>query len=844
MTGLPLFLRLLKHKRSAWISFVVIYALGLSVFLVVNGLSRNFQGEIQAKSKELLEADLRIQSRRAFTAREQAGVDSLLPAGTRKAEVWGFLSMLRSGGASRLVQVKAISPEYPLVGGFKFAGPTRIEDFRSGEVLFPKELLLALKVKPGDSVKIGNKDFVVRDEYLERPGGNFDFFELGSRVYIPLGDMAATGLERKGSRIFRYRFFQIPETVDLKALQASLEKALTDPEIEVSTWLESGSDLGRSFRMVTAFLKMLSLSAFLLSAVGAAFFFRHHLAGERRTVAVLQTLGASRRRIVFTYAAQNLFLSALAALLGAGFARLWSQGLPILIRSLYRVDIPADLPWSTFLLGLGIALATSLLFGISGFAALWKVTPGSLLKPAEGAALGWWARGGLFVLQAAFFYALAFGDSRSWILSGLAVASMAASFLLLSGLGWSAFRSLWALRHRMGYALRIILGSIRWGKERSLLAFATLGFVAFSTCLVPQLQRVLVGEIQVPKGRTIPQLFLFDIQEEQVDSLQSLLREAGKPLSNASPMVRARLETVNGVPFKKMEAQKQGEEQTLEDRQRRDFRNRGFNLSYRDSLSDAETLIEGELWQGPAVEGRVPEVSMEERFAERLGVAMGDTLGFDVQGVEVSGVVTSLRKVRWASFQPNFFVLFQPGALEEAPKSFLGTVAGTSLEGAEELQHRVTDAFPNVTVLNLKEAISRMVETLDKLEWLVGFLSGFALLIGLAILWLIVDALVAENQRTILLLRALGEPRARLVRLFLLHYAGFCLAAGLTGYALSLGAVWAINAVVWKVPWAPSAGIFAACLAGSLAVGLLCSVYAAYRGAGQPLRGLLSLNRA
>src|SRR4051812_18922953 len=151
MPRLPLFLRLLRHKRAAWISFVSIYALGLSVFLVVNGLSRNFQEEIRVKSKELLEADLRVHARRPFTAKEEAILDRLVPAGTPRAESWGFLSMLRAGpardtaaaasgaegngavtppagapkggsAASRLVQVKAISPGYPLVGGFTFAG--------------------------------------------------------------------------------------------------------------------------------------------------------------------------------------------------------------------------------------------------------------------------------------------------------------------------------------------------------------------------------------------------------------------------------------------------------------------------------------------------------------------------------------------------------------------------------------------------------------------------------------------------------------------------------------------------------------------------------------------------
>src|SRR5690606_18960829 len=283
--------------------------------------------------------------------------------------------------------------------------------------------------------------------------------------------------------------------------------------------------------------------------------------------------------------------------------------------------------------------------------------------------------------------------------------------------GWLAFTALWAVRARLGYALRIVLGSIKWGREKSLLAFAALGFVAFTSCLVPQLQDFILNEIRVPKGRVIPQLFLFDIQEEQLEGLDALIGGRGRELTRPSPMVRARLEKVNGAAFKRDE----GGESTIEDRSRRQFRNRGFNLSFRDSLSDAETLVAGEFWKGPAPEGAVPEISMEKDFAKRLDLKLGDRLVFDVQGVEVEGRVTSLRQVRWASFQPNFFVLFQPGALEDAPKTFLATVNQVPPEEAEDLQNRVSEAFPSVTILNLKDMIDKTVETLDKLTWLVRF---------------------------------------------------------------------------------------------------------------------------
>ncbi len=962
---MPLFLRLLKHKRGNWISFVGVYALGLSVFLVVDGLSRNFQRDIQGKSKELLEAELRVQSRRALTPREDSALAAALPAGTRRAEVWGFLSMLRvkpktpagkprssdagnsgnlsvtvsaepgslgnlevtegaddrpahgvdvkpvgDGGnphaagtevaapaaavaaaaseksavrrgmrgpaysdsemqttmknghdagpaasadpaasataapaaLSRLVQVKAVSETYPLLGGFTFAdssGAKKSGGPGDGEIWFPGELLAALHAAVGDSVQLGSRAFRIAREYRERPGGNLDFWEMGSRVYIPLGNLAATGLEGKGSRIFRYRFYMFPAGVDVRAVKAKAEAALADPEIETEAYTDSASDLGRSFDMVTAFLKMLSLSAFLLSAVGAAFFFRHHLAGEGKTVAVLRTLGASRGEVMRVYAAQNLALSLLSAVIGFALARLWSLGLPVLIARLYGIQVPASLPLATFLLGLALAVSASLLFGLTGFLGLGRVSPASLLKPAEAANLGWGWRTGLFAAQGAFFFLLALWDSRAWMLSALSVGSMGVSFLLLAGLGWVIFKVLWMLRSHMGYSLRVALGTVRWGREKSLLAFTALGFVAFSFSLLPQLQSLILGEISVPQGRVLPQLFLFDIQEEQLAGVESLIRSRGRELQRPAPMIRARLARVNGVAFKR----DSGDTASLEQRNRRQFRNRGFNLSYRDSLSDAEKLAAGKFWSGPAEPGALPMLSVEKQFAQRLNLKLGDSLVFDVQGVEIAGRVASMRTVRWASFQPNFFVLFQPGALEDAPKTFLGTVPAMPIDQAQSLQDGLSAAFPNVTVLNLKDVIDKTTAMLGKLAWLVRFLSAFALLIGLAILWLVVDSLVSESARTVMLMRSLGESRGRLARMFLKQYVGFCLAAGLAGYTVGLAAAWVIDAVVWQVPWIPDLRILGACVCGAVLVGVFCAAYAAYKGAGKPLRELLAITR-
>jgi putative ABC transport system permease protein len=278
----------------------------------------------------------------------------------------------------------------------------------------------------------------------------------------------------------------------------------------------------------------------------------------------------------------------------------------------------------------------------------------------------------------------------------------------------------------------------------------------------------------------------------------------------------------------------------LEEERDRRFRNRGYNLSYRDSPGSSEEIRAGIFWAGPAEEGALPQISVEEDFADRLDFTLGDTLAFDVQGVEVAGVITSLRRVHWTSFQPNFFVLFQPGALEMAPKTFIGTVGPCDPGEADTLQTGMARAFPAITALNLREAVERILNLLGTLQSLVSLLAGFALVVGVAMLAVVAQAMARDLERPALLLQVLGEEPRRMERRMAGHFAIFGALSGLCGVLLSQTASFAVCRFLWKMPWTPD--WVTALAAGSLAAaaGWVCAVYGALRARRRSPRALLS----
>jgi putative ABC transport system permease protein len=261
----------------------------------------------------------------------------------------------------------------------------------------------------------------------------------------------------------------------------------------------------------------------------------------------------------------------------------------------------------------------------------------------------------------------------------------------------------------------------------------------------------------------------------------------------------------------------------------RSLRSRRYNLTWRPALNDSERMLAGREFSGSwdPLSGRPAELSLEIDFAERLGVGLGNRLAFDVQGVPVEGEVVSLREVRWNSFQPNFFVVFQPGVLEEAPAVYLASIPQLPPDERDALQASLASEFPNVSSIDVTRAVERMLGLVDQLQWALAGSAALSLAVG----WLLVTALARDAARErrweINLLKVLGAELRDIRRCLDVEFALLGGTAALAGTAASAAAAAALARWVVEVPWAPAFAPLALTLFGIPALCVVCARIAA-----------------
>jgi putative ABC transport system permease protein len=312
-------------------------------------------------------------------------------------------------------------------------------------------------------------------------------------------------------------------------------------------------------------------------------------------------------------------------------------------------------------------------------------------------------------------------------------------------------------------------------------------------------ERRLTSELEGNLPEEAPSVFLIDIQPDQWGPLQEILREVGATGIDSVPVVMARLSAIDGVPVSELTDASYGRERVEDvgEDDRRWALTREQRLTYLDELPEDNRVVAGALWSEPGV----AEVSVEEEFAGDLGVGVGSTLAFDLQGVPVELAVTSLRSVDWSTFGINFFLVVEPGVLEAAPQHRIAAVR-LPPEAELRMQDRVVAAFPNVTVLRIREILEKVVAVIRAIAGGVRFVGTFTVLAGVAILGGAVAAGAARRRREVALLKALGTTRGGVVGIYAVEYALVGLVAGAIGSAGGAVLSWAVLTRGMEVDWA------------------------------------------
>jgi len=382
-----------------------------------------------------------------------------------------------------------------------------------------------------------------------------------------------------------------------------------------------------------------------------------------------------------------------------------------------------------------------------------------------------------------------------WMSAGIAAVLVV---LLLSAIVLSAIARR-ALRAGWPYVVRQGVANLYRPANQTRAVVLSLGFGAFLITTLYLVQANLLRQFDLTTSSARGNLLFFDVQDDQDAGVESIVRNAGYNVVQSTPIVTMRIKTVAGRTIAEIltDTTRRGGAWAL----RREYRS-----TYRDTIQSSERVVAGR-WFGetPARDSQpTAEVSLEQDVAKELRVKIGDVVVWDVQGVEVPARVTSLRDVEWARFEPNFFAVFAPGALEKAPKQFVLLTNVPDGVSAVRVQRSVVQRYPNVSAIDLSVIRKTISEIVDRVSMAIRFLAVFSLAMGIPVLFSAVAATRRERVREGVLLKTLGATQGQIRRILFAEYALLGVLGSLTGMVLSFGGAWGLLKYVFHRPFSPA----------------------------------------
>ena len=775
----------------------------------VGFFTNRVQLALTQQSNQLLGADLSIVSDRPFTADFASEARARGLAVTRALR---FPSMATFGDETQLADVKVVASGYPLRGEVKLAdelfGAQRVarDVPGAGTAWADDRLLTRLRIKPGDTLGIGQLRLRLAAIVTQEPDSSIGFLNSAPRLIMNEADLAASGLVQDGSRL-RYRLYVAGETAAVDAYRAWAQQRIGAGQ-SIEGIRDARPEIRSALERAERFLGLAALVSVVLSAVAVALaarrFLRRHLDG----CAVMRCIGASQPTIVRLYMLHFTALGLVAGLLGSviGYAA------QFILATWLASFLAVPLPWPSLLpAGYGLAAGVLLLLGFAlpPLIGLGQVSTLRVLRRDLGLPRGLGVLG--YALGLAVICALVLWQARdlklgAYVLGGFLGAAAVSVVLVLV-----ALRLLSHVRGQGSVSFRYGLANLRrhaLGNTIQVVALA-LGMMALLTLTL--IRGDLLHSWQATLRPDAPNRFVVSIQPDQVQALSAFFAAHGIAQPEMFPMVRGRLIAINGRAVSANDY--------TEDRAKR-LIDREFNMSWAERMPPDNRIIAGRWWGADNADsaGR-KELSVEDGIAQTLGLKLGDRLTYDVAGSEFDATISSLRKVEWDTFKANFFVIAPPQLLRGYPVSYM-----TSLHvpaGQAAVLNQLVRDFPNLVVVDVAQIMAQVQKMMDQVAGAVEFVFVFTLAAGLVVLYAAIASTRDERAFEAAVMRTLGASRRQIAAAqfaefaFMGALAGLLAAAGASvlGYAL---AVKVLNVPYLGNPWIWLIGV----AAGSVGVAI------------------------
>ncbi len=768
-----------RHNFSRLALFIASIITGIAAVVALDAINYSMQNDIDNNAKELLGADLVINGDKKFPDHIITMLDSSRLEQAASADMASMVLFLNSG-QSRLIRLVAFEGPFPFYGKIETIPSEAYDQVKGGGYAMMDETLAGqYEVSSGDSIKLGNRKFVVAGAVDKIPGGGGIMATFTPSIYISMADLDSTGLVQFGSRVNHKKYLRATVSVNIDDYVEQIRPHLRKEGYSFETVESRKEGLGRGFGSMYRFFALLAFIALILGCIGVASAVHLYAREKRAEVAVLRCVGSTGWQAFSIFFVQIFLLGIIASIVGALVGVGIQQILPSLLADLIPFELSFSFSWNSFLLGITLGAVVSVLFSVLPLVSVRFVPPLTVLRsevmPLRGFSLTTIVVVVLIILFPIVFTAI---QTKSWITGALFFLGLAVALASLTGV---AMLLLFLVRRFFpsgaGFVLRHSLSNLYRPNNQTRVLLVTIGLGACIISTLNIVEQSMLSQVEFAGQENQSNTIIFDIQPHQREGVVELIKDKGLLVNQVVPIVTCRIAEVKG--------------KTVGELQRDTTDNipywaitREYRVTYRDSLHHSEKLVKGELHRLRSGRDSV-WVTISQGMEENLDVTIGDSLVFDVQGVPITARISGIREVEWPKDPPNFIFVFPPGVLELAPQTF---VTSTRIDDATApaFQLALVQQFPNVSLIDLRLILDTVNELFDKLGLVVRFLALFCVITGLVVL-----AGAVANSRFVrmkenVLLRTIGARTIQITLITLIEYAWLGLFSAMTGLGLSL----------------------------------------------------------
>lgn len=775
--------------------FLACLALGVAAIAAVGSVRASIEAGLAREGASLLGGDAEIKLTYRFaTAKERAWMDANSLA---SSEIADFRSMVVVGSGESedraLTQVKAVDGAYPLYGApILFPeGPLnealKGRDGHPGAVM-EQALIDRLALTVGDDFAIGGTRFILMAALLRESDSAIAGFALGPRTIVSKDALEGSMVLAPGTLFDSAYRLALPPGADLETLKSAAKEALG----EGHRWRDARNGapgVARFVERLASFLVLVGLAGLAVGGVGVSAAVRAFLEGKTEVIATLKTLGATRALIFWIYTLQISALTSLGLVIGLVLGAF----VPLALGPLLASALPIPVSIGVF----PAPLMHAALYGVLAAAifTLWPLSRAQDLRAAalfRGADLGirGWPRWPYLLIILGLTAALI---TASVILTGAPRLALGAAFgiicafaiLVLAAIGirrisaWLAHRK--ALQGRP--ILRLAFGAVGGPGGETMSVMLSLGLGLSVLAAVGQIDSNLRNAIARDLPKQAPSYYAVDIQNDQIEGFREQLEKDPEVHKvQSAPMLRGVITRINNRP-----AQEIAKDHWVVRGDR--------GITYSASMPTNAKLTQGVWW--PDDYSGPPQISFAAKEAAEIGLVLGDILTINVLGRDVTGEVTSLREVDFSGAGMGFVLSMNPGALDGAPHTHIATVYAEEASEAR-LSRELSKAYPNVTMIRVRDAIARVAALLSSIAAASSFGALSTLITGAVVLIGAAASGEISRRYEAAILKTIGASKRQILMSFALRSMIVGSFAGLTAiFAGALGA-WAVMRFVME----------------------------------------------